>query len=126
MCRRWATSARDRPWRSRSAASVWPTLRGAAVPAVSATDSTLSGLAFEQLLRLGQVGEAPAQLLQVALLRGGVAVGARDLHAHHQRLERGLRGKAHVAQEIVLRVLHPAALHREHRQVVERADEIWA
>src|ERR1700754_122376 len=99
MCKRCATSARDSPWRARSAARVWPAvLRGAALSALSSMSTTwdLLGL-FEKLLRFRQVGEAAPQLLQVTLLGGRVVVGARDLHAEHERLEVRLRREAHVA-----------------------------
>jgi hypothetical protein len=62
--------------------------------------------------------------LEVALLGGAVVVGARDLHAQHERVRVRLRGEPHVAREVVLGVLHLAALEGDHREVVERADQV--
>src|SRR6476469_2644941 len=105
MCRRCATSARDNPCRSRDSARTWP---GGAGAGLSWTISTAL-LPRLQLLKLGRVGEAPAQLLHVAVLRDLVAVLAREPHAQHQRLDRGLR-EPHVAQQVAFGILVRAAV----------------
>src|SRR5258706_15057800 len=125
MCRRCAASERDSPWRSRSAASVCPRVRDAALSALSSTDSTATLLApLEQLLRLRGVGEPSPQLLQEALLGPGILVRARELHAEDERLEVRRGREAHVAQQIGLGILVRGTLESDHREVVERADEI--
>src|SRR4051812_23231792 len=122
MCSRWATSLRDRPWCSRPSASNAPS--GGVSSRVSLSAAWSMGLALlRELLRLARVGIAAAQLLHVAVLARGVAARARDLHAEHQALEVRLR-EAHVAIHVVGRVLVGAPLVREHREVVERADQL--
>src|SRR5687767_3151778 len=122
MCRRCAASARDMPWRSRSAASSWPSGTGGGRSG-AANASILSLPPGLELAQLRRVGESAAKLLQIALLRGLVAVGARHAHAQNQGLEVGGR-HAHVASEIVLRVLGGPSLEGDLGQVVERADHV--
>src|SRR5258708_30796390 len=117
MCRRWAASERDSPWRSRSAASVCPSVRAEALSALVSADSTANLRApLEQLSRFRRVREATAQLLQVALIGAAVVQSPCDLHAHGDRLEARRAGEAHVAQEVGFRFLERTALEGDHRE----------
>src|SRR3954465_11939150 len=121
MCRRCATSARDRPCRSRVSARTWPGDTGIGC---SSAMSTALAVLF-QLLQLRGIPETAADLLQVAVLRDLVAVLAGEAPAQHQGVERGLR-ELRVAQQVALGILVRPALVGDDGEVVERADEIRA
>src|SRR5512142_249408 len=103
MCSRCAMSARDSPWRSRSAPSVAPRLAGSSRNGLSPASFTASTLL--ELARLGRVRKAAFELQEVALLGAVVLRGARDPRAQNQRIERRRAHDPHVAREVGLGLL---------------------
>src|SRR4051812_29234587 len=118
MCSRWATSARERPWRSRVRARTSPGVAGGGL------SSWVSKLAPPlQFPELRGIGEAAPQLLHVAVLGHLVLVLAGETHAEDEGVERRLR-ELRIAQQVVLGILVGAALVGDDGEVVERADEV--